>query len=383
MPTKKYNREEAETLLKSVGETLGTGEGGGAIDTDEERSSFLNTAFPVRRYTSSIENDEQSEMDDVPSFGEDDATKIRSQVAANMQGQIDAIEQVYAGLITSANREGENRLGRTRAISARGGLIGSPRGEAQRENTAAYNSEIVGNIKARMANEIAAVLDRIDTRANERIDEERTRIEGDREEYLAQLAKNRQEAREDAKILAQGGVQLDELDDADIQDLMKDTGYENPLLFEAYFNANKPAALQDEFQYMNIGGGRVVRFNKGKGGEPEVFELGAPEGDDWEFRMAGDTPIWINTRTRETQVVDGVESGNDFTGEDKNQISQAGLSNADKRTKDIFVNTPTKFRQEYVRNGFGNAEVTPEILIKNLEEWEANQEQGDSFEDLF
>lgn len=62
-----------------------------------------------------------------------------------------------------------------------------------------------------------------------------------------------------------------------------------------------------------------------------------------------------------------------FTDEDKRSVSRAGLGGASPRVQDVFLNTPPKFQQEYIRNGFGNKEVTPEILLKNLAEWEAAQ----------
>lgn len=74
----------------------------------------------------------------------------------------------------------------------------------------------------------------------------------------------------------------------------------------------------------------------------------------------------------------GGGSGPDIFGdEDVRQLSQAGLQNADVRTRSIFVNTPTKFREEFIRNGYGNGEVTPEQLLNSLEEWEAIQNEED------
>lgn len=67
-----------------------------------------------------------------------------------------------------------------------------------------------------------------------------------------------------------------------------------------------------------------------------------------------------------------------FSTAQKNQLSQAGLANSDVRTREIYVNTPDKFRMEFARNGFGNDQVTPEQLLNSLEEWEAEQnEDGD------
>ena len=71
-----------------------------------------------------------------------------------------------------------------------------------------------------------------------------------------------------------------------------------------------------------------------------------------------------------------------YTDEDKRIVTQAGLGKANERTKEIFLNTPPEFRSTYIRNGFGNNEVTPEILLRNLEEWENLQNQDDEDEEV-
>ncbi len=72
-----------------------------------------------------------------------------------------------------------------------------------------------------------------------------------------------------------------------------------------------------------------------------------------------------------------------YTAEDKRAVVQAGLSGASSQVKNIFLNTPAEFRQTYTRNNGGNdnSAVTPEIILRNLSEWEAykkSQSQGDS-----
>lgn len=67
-----------------------------------------------------------------------------------------------------------------------------------------------------------------------------------------------------------------------------------------------------------------------------------------------------------------------FTDEDKRRVVQSGLSAAPQRVQEVFLNTPAGFQQAYIRNGFGNKEVTPQILLNNLAEWEAAQASKNS-----
>lgn len=71
------------------------------------------------------------------------------------------------------------------------------------------------------------------------------------------------------------------------------------------------------------------------------------------------------------QSKDSTGSFDIFTDEDKRRVVQSGLGAAPQRVQEVFLNTPAEFQQTYIRNGFGNKEVTPEILLKNLSEWEA------------
>lgn len=60
-----------------------------------------------------------------------------------------------------------------------------------------------------------------------------------------------------------------------------------------------------------------------------------------------------------------------YTDTESRAVYRAGIGGAPERVKEIFLNAPAGFRQDYSRNGFGNAGVTPDILNRNIAEWKA------------
>lgn len=154
-----------------------------------------------------------------------DEEAIRQQEMDRIQEQINAIRGVYANEIAAANREGEGRLGSQRAISARSGLIGSDFGEAQKTKVEGYNRDVVNGINSRMSADIAAIFQKAQDRASERIKLETDQKRMDRDEYLKRLDQLTADSRKDLATIAASGVNYDELDDATKQLLANNSGY--------------------------------------------------------------------------------------------------------------------------------------------------------------
>jgi len=262
----------------------------------------------VRRYTTP-----ESEFMKKPNeFTESDAERIRNQTAAEMQARIKAVEDVYAGLIGNERQRGEERSGRTRAIGARGGLSGSPRGEAQREKTSRYNAELVSQLEAQKGAEIQAIYTRIDERADERIAAERSRIEGETEKYLEFLEKNRTQAIEDIKTLGSAGYTLDDLDPDDVKDLLEDTGLGSEVLLEAYMNANRPKELQTSYQYRyDEATGKILAY----GVDPKTGQLKTLEAEAGTPKPSAESKLqqfpdgrlaWVDEKAKSIEFLSGV-----------------------------------------------------------------------------
>lgn len=265
-------------------------------------------ATPVRRYTS----DTEALFNKPGQFGEEDAQAIRDRTAAEMQARIKAVEDVYAGLIGEERTRGEERSGRTRAIGARGGLTGSPRGEAQAKKTEDLNTQMIRNLEAQKGAEIAAIYDRIDERAEERITAERARIEGEQEKYLAFLEKNRTQALEDLKVLGSAGYTLDDLDKNDVADLLSDTGLGSEVLLEAYMNANRPKELQTNYQYRyDESTGKILAY----GVDPKTGQLKTLEAEAGTPKPSANSKLqqfpdgrlaWVDEEDKSIEFLSGV-----------------------------------------------------------------------------
>ena len=291
----------------------------------------------VRRYTSVGNPFSGTDRD----FTTDDAERIREETAQQMQAQIDAIETTYAGLISDEEQRGEQRAGRTRAISARGGLGGSPRGAAQAEKTSKFNAQLVGQLQAQKAAEINAVYTKIDDRSDERIAAERERTEGNLENYLNFLEKYREDARLDAALLGSAGFSLDDLDPADVDDLLTDTGFQSKVLLEAYINANRPEETQIKYNYeYDETTGEVLAY----GVDPSTGKLttqrsplGTPKpSENSKLEEFPDGRLaWVDEENKSIEFLDGVNVAKPK--DQKGGTSDTEIADLDREDENFFL----------------------------------------------
>lgn len=245
-------------------------DGGGNAENyasyNPDRDTIVNDreSGEVRRYT-------DYDGGAPPDFGEADAQRIRSQVTAQMQGELDAIEERFTTLAAQEERTAADRSGRTRALGARSGLIGSARGDAQAQKTENLNKEAMKALQAEKAAEIQSVYGRIDQRAREAIALESQQAQMRRDEYLGQLKERRDQAREDLAVFAKGGLTIDEIDPADLNELMKDSGLNSRLLVESYINGNRPEQAKTNYQYKTVGN-RIIAYGVNPNGELVTLE---------------------------------------------------------------------------------------------------------------
>lgn len=186
-----------------------------------------------------------------------DQEAIREAIRKQMQAQIDAINTSYDSIVASARTEGEDRLGQTRAISSRSGMLGSPMGEAQKAKTTEYNQRIVNAIEAERASKIAAIWDTIDQRATERIEKQKTEALTNAKDYIEYLKSTQEGARTDMINLAKSGVDMATLSEEDYKKLLEQTGY-NPIVFKSLWNSNLPENQKRDYNYVNLGNGKIL-----------------------------------------------------------------------------------------------------------------------------
>lgn len=206
-----------------------------------------STADPlngVRRYTGNNSNASTSASDEFYNnlnVAAPNEQQIRSQMLSDVQGQIDAVNNIYAGLVTTENRAGVDRLGRTRSTSARSGTLGSDFGNADLAATDQYNAEKVQALRDEQASKIAGILDKVNTRADERLKADKDQYFKNAEAKLSYMKTKETDARADLKTLAETGVDLEKLSQQEYNALIEQTGYDDATL-KAQFILNRPKA---------------------------------------------------------------------------------------------------------------------------------------------
>lgn len=220
-----------------------TDTGSGAADTG------------VRRYTSAYDTEmNQYGTGAKPtSFSDADTEAVRTKIGNDMQNRIDAIDTKYVSIFAKDAQDANERLGENRATRARGGLLGSERGNAQKENVVGLNKKVADATQSAKQAEINSVYDRIDARADAEIQSKRAEASSNAQDYQDYLKTRREEARTDIKTLGAGGISLADIDKNDLAELKKDAGIQDDVLFEAYLNANRPKDLQTAYTYKTVG----------------------------------------------------------------------------------------------------------------------------------
>lgn len=156
-----------------------------------------------------------------------------------MQGSIDAINQIYDQMVGDVKYQGEGRLGQTRALNARSGLLGSDFGIA---NTAATQGGINKEVRAvnnERALKIASLFTEISQRSMDAAKDARLNAHKNAEEVLAYKKDKMDSARKNVEDLAKAGVYYDQLNDTEYKTLLDQTGYDDQQL-KSTFIINKP-----------------------------------------------------------------------------------------------------------------------------------------------
>lgn len=236
------------------------------------------TGLEFLRYESPFEKETRARLESAEKnkLTPADEQRIREQERAQVQAQIDAINTMFAGEFKKAEREGANRLGSITAIQARGNLMGSDFEVAQREKGVEINADIRRGIETRQNLEIQKLFEKVDDRVTKKVEAENTLRKENATGYLKFLEQQQNEAREDIKTLAAGGISLDKLSKDQFTNLLKDTGYDEFTL-RAIHNANKKENKIDyKFELKN---GKVFGYGVDPtDGQLKFIEKEAPAG---------------------------------------------------------------------------------------------------------
>lgn len=169
-----------------------------------------------------------------------DENKIYRDTMKKFQAEIDAVNQVYDEMYRAKVEEGRGRLGSTRAISARGGLLGSDFAAGQKKETLDYNASIVNAVNAERNAKIGAIMGTVRQSAADEVAAKRKAKEEGIASLLDYNAKKQERLTSNMATLAGAlyaqGVDPREMDEAEIAEIATTYGTTADNIFATYDN---------------------------------------------------------------------------------------------------------------------------------------------------
>lgn len=267
-----------------------------------------------------------------------DAEKIRQQEIErqNLAAQTQALNTLYDEQLAAERQKFAGFSGQQRAIASRGGILSTPRDEAQQISLADRQRRVEGAINAERATKIAELTDRVNQRANERLQAERAFATSERDKYLATLKESQALARQDIAAFAQGGGSLTDLTTEQYQKLLKDTGMDDFAL-KATVNINNP---KSKAQFTSVGDKLVGYYVNPKTGQFETFESAqipglSGAGGKYTIKETTKGLLAIPEKLDPTKSLDDqikvYDSGTDYTAKSGTSSDQYTLGPEDRR----------------------------------------------------
>lgn len=218
-----------------------------------------------------------------------DPNSIREQVRSQLQAQVDATDRYYNDLVAREQQAGEVRNARVRGVNVRAGLIGSDFASANAENQAEANRGAISAIENERALKLSAIFDKIDERAQKRIETETALAKANAEQRVALLSQIQGEARNDVLSIAKGGFSLEKFkQDAAYSQILEESGL-SEFELDALYNANLPKKAAKDINYQKIGNNKIAAF--------WVGDDGTIQKQEYDFEIPAE---------KELKVIDGV-----------------------------------------------------------------------------
>ena len=220
---------------------------------------------------------------DVTPPTEEEEKGLKEHYTGLAQAQIDAINKIYAGLITREEKAGEERLGQTRAMGARAGLLGSPMGAAQMARTEKLTAESIKAVQAEQDYKIQTILGRVDERTEAEIRRRKDESTANMENYMNYLKTNLEENKADYAGLAESGVTLARMkvNKDYYEQALEEVGM-SEFSFDLWYESRMPKTQQSDYseiQYEKNGNMWLKRiaFDPDTGTKKEYnYDLGLP-----------------------------------------------------------------------------------------------------------
>lgn len=167
-----------------------------------------------------------------------DEEAIRRNTMKMFQAEIDAVNQSYDQLVAQKRLEGEGRLGSTRAMAGRGGLLGSDFAASQKGKVQDYNSGIIQGVEAERAAKIGNIMGTVRKSVTDEIAAKNLARETGAKNYLEYLknsdARKSENTNAIAGALLQQGIDPAEMTPEELDTIAKTAGLTSDDLKIAY-----------------------------------------------------------------------------------------------------------------------------------------------------
>ncbi len=164
--------------------------------------------------------------------------EIARQQRRLFQAEIDAANRVYDDMLAQERLAGQGRLGTGRAIAARGGLLGSDFGEAQRQNIVGQNLSAEAAVQNERAAKIGTILGTMRKAVADEITAKRQARQQGAENYINYLASARERKENNrnlaARAILDAGMDPTQMDEAELTAIGKEAGLSAQEIIMAY-----------------------------------------------------------------------------------------------------------------------------------------------------
>lgn len=216
-------------------------------------------------------------------FDEDRARKQAQREQLRLhQAEIDATNQIYDNQLNDARLQGLGRLGSTRALGARGGILGSDFAATQKQNQIGANNAEQAAIQAERLTKIGTIMGNVRDSVFKQMEDKRQAYTLGADALLANIA-GQAKAKEDninmfaGDLIAQG-FDIADLDPEELQAFAKEANVSTNDLLIGYARAKKAATTTDDKKYTLKAGETLVNAAgetiSSIPGEPVVYKEG-------------------------------------------------------------------------------------------------------------
>lgn len=235
-------------------------------------------------------------------FTVDEEEAAKEEVRKQKQIQIDAINKIYDEMLTEEQQTGTERMGRSKAIANRAGILESAMGSAQLTGTEKFNAQQQKLLQAEREAKIVAIEDKMNTRLDEKIKAERELAATNYDKYQDYLKGVKDEAKTDATNLAKSGITLEQLKNQTAPEgqktyynqLKEETGFDD-FKFSLWYDSQTPDPTIVDTKYVSTADGKTkaITIKRGLDGkitaDEQILDFVLPtEAVGWKSSFAPD-----------------------------------------------------------------------------------------------